>query len=366
MKKLRFGILSTAGIARKNWKAIFSSGNCVVTAVASRDRDRSRQFIAECQAQTPFETPPVPLGSYEELITAKNVDAVYIPLPTGLRQEWVLRAAAAGKHVLCEKPCAVSAARLQEMISACRESRVQFMDGVMFMHSPRLARVREILDDHKSVGPVRRISSAFSFLGGWDFLRGNIRVDGRLEPTGCLGDLGWYNIRFALWTMNWQLPHTVTGRILSQSDAVSGRASSPTEFSGELIFGGNVSMGFYCSFLAAFQQWVNVGGGQGWLQVPDFVHPANGYEPVFEVNRTEIRVADSGAKCPPGADPMVQGHPTAQDARMFRNFANQVFSGKLNDDWPMWALKTQQVLDACFEAARKNGSVKLRNVESVK
>ena len=219
MKKLRFGFLSAANIGRKNWKAIFNSGNCVVTAVASRDLERSRQFIAECQRETPFENPPAPLGSYEELIASKNVDAIYFPLPTGLRKEWVLRAAAAGKHVICEKPCAVSAADLEEMISACRKNRVQFMDGVMFMHNPRLARVREVLDDGKSVGPIRRISSAFSFYPGEDFFRDNIRVDGRLEPTGCLGDLGWYCIRFALWTMNWQLPRTVTGRILSQSAA---------------------------------------------------------------------------------------------------------------------------------------------------
>src|ERR1035437_8046264 len=139
MNKLRFGILSTAGIARKNWKAIFSSGNCVVPAVASRDVKRSRQFIAECQAETPFETPPAPLGSYEELLASKNVDAVYVPLPTGLRKEWVLRAAEAGKHVVCEKPCAVNAADLQEMISACPKNRVQLMDGVMFLHSTRTA-----------------------------------------------------------------------------------------------------------------------------------------------------------------------------------------------------------------------------------
>ena len=182
MKKLRFGILSTAGIARKNWPAIFSSGNCVVSAVASRDRDRSRQFIAECQARTPFENPPAALGSYEELLASKDVDAVYIPLPTGLRKEWVLRAAQAGKHVICEKPCGVSLAEVREMTGACKNHRVQFMDGVMFMHSPRLARVREFLDDNQSVGQVRRISSVFSFYGADDFFRDNIRVDGRLEP----------------------------------------------------------------------------------------------------------------------------------------------------------------------------------------
>jgi predicted dehydrogenase len=357
MNKLRFGILSAANIARKNWPAIFHSGNSVVTAVASRNLERSRQFIAECQAKTPFENPPAPLGSYEELIASKNVDAVYIPLPTGLRKEWVLRAAAAGKHVICEKPCALSVADLQEMISACRKNRVQFMDGVMFMHGPRLARVREVLGDGRSVGPVRRISSAFSFYVGGDFFRDDIRVNGRLEPTGCLGDLGWYCLRFALWTMNWQLPHTVTGRVLSQSAAVSGSLPTPTELSGELFFDGGVSAGFYCSFLASLQQWVSVSGQKGWLRLPDFVHPLDSYEPAFELNQSEVRVTESGGgKVPSGADRTAASHPTAQDTRMFRNFANQVFSGKLNDDWPMWALKTQQVMDACFESAR-NGSV---------
>ena len=101
MTKLRWGILGTAGIARKNWRAIYDSGNSIVTAVASRDVARSRKFIDECQAQNPFHPSPLALGSYEALIASPQVDAVYLPLPTGLRKEWVLRAAAAGKHVLC-------------------------------------------------------------------------------------------------------------------------------------------------------------------------------------------------------------------------------------------------------------------------
>jgi predicted dehydrogenase len=359
MNKLRIGILSAAGIARKNWPAIFHSGNCEITAVAGRDLERARRFIADCQQKHPFANPPAPLGSYEELIAAKNVDAVYLPLPTGLRGEWVRRAAEAGKHVICEKPCGVSFAEVRDLTGICRKNRVQFMDGVMFMHSPRLARVREVLDDAKSIGPVRRISSAFSFYFGDAFFRDNIRVDGRLEPAGCLGDLGWYSIRFALWALNWQLPSEVTGRILSLSTATNGRKPAPTEFSGELFFDGNVSMSFYCSFVASLQQWVNVGGMNGWLHMPDFVHPFDSYQPAFEVNRKEIRVTADGAKCPPGADPAEMGHPTSQDTWMFRNFANQVLSGKLNDDWPMWSLKTQIVLDACFEAARTNTAVKI-------
>ena len=315
----------------------------------------------EYQREFPFAAEPVALGSYEKLIASKDVDAVYIPLPTGLRKEWVLRAAAAGKHVVCEKPCGVSFADVQEMADACRKNRVQFMDGVMFMHSPRLPRVREALDDGKSVGSIRRISSAFSFCGNDEFSHGNIRLDGRLEPAGCLGDLGWYSIRFTLWAMKWQLPHTVAGRILSASEPTGGRVSTPTEFSGELLFDGSISAGFYCSFLAAQQQWAFISGSNGWLRLPDFVHPFNSREPAFEVNRTEIRVREAGAaqKQTPIPESAESGHATAQNTIMFRNFANQVFSGKLNEEWPMWALRTQQVLDACHKSSLKGTSLKL-------
>src|SRR5260221_8171530 len=152
--KLRWGILSTAQIARKNWKAIRNTGNGTVVAVASRDAGRARQFISECQTEAPMETMPQALGSYEELLASKDIDAVYIPLPTGLRKEWVLCAAQAGKHIVCEKPCATSVADLDEMIEACREHRVQFMDGVMFMHSRRLEALRAVLDDNTSVGGI--------------------------------------------------------------------------------------------------------------------------------------------------------------------------------------------------------------------
>jgi len=359
MKKLRIGFLSAAGIGKKNWKAIFNSGNCVVAAVASRDVQKSRQYIEECQREFAFAETPRAFGSYEELIASPKIDAVYVPLPTGLRKEWVLRAAAAGKHIICEKPCAASGAELAEMLAACKKNSVQFMDGVMFMHSPRLARVREILDDGKSVGRIRRISSAFSFYPADEiFFKDNIRTDGVLEPAGCLGDLGWYSIRFALWTLNWQLPRTVTGKILAHSSPANGHVPAPLEFSGELFFDGDVSISFYSSFLTGRQQWVHASGQNGWLWLPDFVHPLNSYEPAFEVNEKFVTVTGE-AKCPPGVDPLPQGHATAQDTRMFRNFANQIFSGKLNDDWPQWASKTQTVLDACLQAGRSGTAVEL-------
>ena len=351
MPPLRIGFLSTAGIGRKNWKAIRNSGNCVVSAVASRDMARGREFVAVGQREYPFEKPPAVLGSYEELLASPEVDAVYVPVPTGLRAEFVLRAAQNGKHVLCEKPCAATLADLEAMLAACRKHSVQFLDGVMFMHNPRLARVREVLDDGRSVGPVRHIASAFSFYPGEDFFRTNIRAHGALEPAGSLGDLGWYSIRFALWTLRWQLPESVFGRILSQSESFPGHPSAPVEFAATLYYPEGLTVDFHASFRAAKQQWIHVSGRNGWVRLPDFVHPFNGYEPALEVNDQFVSVA--GEPCPTGADPSESGHATAQDTRMWRNFANQIGTGKLNQEWPMWAWKTQKVLDACLQSARQ-------------
>jgi predicted dehydrogenase len=358
-KQLRWGILSTANIARKNWQAIQNSGNGTVTAVASRDAAKSLQFIQECQAAAPQASAPRALASYEALLQSPDVDAVYIPLPTGLRKEWVLKAARAGKHVVCEKPCGATLAEVQDMVRACRESKVQFMDGVMFMHSARLDRVREALDDGVSVGRLRRIATGFSFCAPEAFLSGNIRMHSGLEPHGCLGDLGWYCIRFALWALQWRLPHSVSGRFLARQSRGDSPSQVPTEFSGELLFDGGVSCTFYSSFLTEHQQWVHMSGTRGSISIPDFVLPYYGSEVAFEVNNPSFEVTGCQFNMAPHIrrQPVHEysnNHPNAQETRLFRNFAAQVLSGTLNEEWPDIALKTQQVMERCLESARSD------------
>ena len=360
--KLRWGILSTAEIARKNWMAIRHSGNGVVTAVASRDGRRSRDFIARCQREVPFQPTPQALSSYAALLASQEVDAVYIPLPTGLRKEWVIRAAEAGKHVVCEKPCASSIADLRQMLDACRRHRVQFLDGVMFMHSRRLEKMRQHLDDGSSVGQVKRIASAFAFRAPPEFFAGNIRAQSELEPFGCLGDLGWYCIRFALWTMKFQLPRRASGRLLSQFKHKQSSAPIPTEFSAELFFDDGVSSGFYCSFITGLQQWVHVSGTEGLLHLSDFVLPEQGRTLSFAVSHPVYHIAGCDFTMKSGTRHLTvrehsHGHPSAQETNLFRNFADQVRSGRLNEAWPDMALKTQQVMEACWASARAEGSV---------
>ena len=356
--KLRWGILSTANIARKNWKAIRNTGNSTVVAVASRAVERSRKFIDECQAEAPMEAVPKAYGSYEELLADREVNAVYIPLPTGLRKEWVLKAATAGKHIVCEKPCAISVAELTEMLNACREQRVQFMDGVMFMHSRRLEALRGVFNDAENFGQMRRIHSSFSFLADEGFFANNIRASSALEPFGCLGDLGWYCIRFALWARNELLPRRVIGRILNEVASKGSPAPVPTEFSGELFFDDGVSCSFYCSFRAHDEQWVTVSGTKGYIRVSDFVLPFYGNEVGFDLNNAKFNVAGCEFNMEEHRRRITipeysNSHPTSQETNLFRDFASQIHSGKMNEAWPTVALKTQQVMNACFESARE-------------
>ncbi|MEL6106934.1 MAG: Gfo/Idh/MocA family oxidoreductase, partial [Planctomycetota bacterium] len=210
----RWGILSTANISRKNWKAIRLSGNGVVAAVASRSAQSAERFIEECQAEVPFPTRPEAFADYQSLLESDRIDAVYVPLPTGLRKDWVIAAANAKKHVLIEKPLANTVEDARAMLDACEANGVQMMDGVMFDHSDRIEAIRSQLADG-AIGNVRRVQAHFSFAGDEAFHRENIRTDPKLEPHGCLGDLGWYCIRMILWANQFETPTQVAGRILT-------------------------------------------------------------------------------------------------------------------------------------------------------
>ena len=356
----RWGILSTAGIARKNWRAIRNTGNATIIAVASRVAAKAQAFIAECQTHVAFPQKPEAVDGYEALLSRDDVDAVYIPLPTGLRKEWVIKAAQAGKHVMCEKPCADTVEDLEEMVRACRENNVQFMDGIMYMHSDRLAAMRAVLDDGQSVGQIKRISAQFSFCAPDEFLESNIRVNSRLESMGCLGDLGWYTCRMALWVMNYEMPDKVTGRLLATRQNDDSPEPVPMEFSGEMLFANGVSAAFYNSFQTENMQLLNISGSKGYLALDDFVLPYYGNQLEFHTNN-----ASFSQDC---CDFHMERHsrhytigeysdskPMAQETNLFRNFSAIVNKRQVDELWPDIALKTQRILNACLDSARNGG-----------
>ena len=234
------------------------------------------------------------------------------------------------------------------------------MDGVMFTHSRRLDRIREVLGDGQSVGQIRRIVSQFSFIAPPGFFQSDIRTHSGLEPLGCLGDLGWYCLRFTLCILGGKLPGRVCGHTLASHGRPDSPAQVPTEFSAELFYPDGLSASLYCSFLADTQQWANLSGTKGFIYVPDFVLPHFGAEVGFEVcnpicrvtccdfnmedHRRRIAVQEYG-----------NSDPNSQEANMFRTFATLALSGRPDESWGLMALKTQQVLDACLQSAAGDG-----------
>lgn len=372
-KTCRWGILGTAGIARKNWLAMRLSGNSQVVAVASRNQASAQRFIDECSAQVPQAASPEALGSYQTLLDRDDIDAVYIPLPTALRHTWVTRAAEAGKHVIGEKPAAINAQHVEQMLAACQQHNVQYMDGVMFMHSQRLPLVRSLLDNSPSgaadakcigeqcIGELRRMSAQFSFAADESFRQSNIRTDSELEPYGCLGDLGWYCIRYFLWVMQGQMPIEVRARTLTQLQGLNSPQSVPGELSGELLFADGVTASFYNSFLTENQQWFHASGTKGYLRVDDFVLPYHGPEvavltgqDVFAVDNCSFHMQHHLRRH--AINEVDAGHASSQEVRMFRHFSDLVLSGQREAAWPNWTLQTQRVLDACFQSAQQDGA----------
>lgn len=356
----RWGILGAAFIARKNWQGIRDAGNATLVAVASRDLSRAQAFIDECQSSAPHAVVPEAMNDYKALLARTDIDAVYIPLPTGLRKEWVIRAAEAGKHVLVEKPVGVHAEDVVEIIAACAKHGVQFMDGVMFMHGRRLQQLRDVVD--RDVGPVRHISTQFSFMSDDEFQRSNIRAHGKLEPLGCLGDLGWYCLRFTLWAMNYATPVEVTGRMHSQTQQTAESPSVPLEFSGTLAFADGANASFYCSFTTTNAQWAIVSGGKGLLQVSDFVLPFHGSQTTYSLTRSEFELDRCKSSMHEGRkvesiDEPSSNAPGSQESGLFRTFSELVLSEKLDAHWPRISLQTQRVLDACLASARDGSKV---------
>ena len=358
----RWGILGTAGIAKKHWRGIRIAEGATITAVASRTRDNAQRFIDQCSATVPYANAVSAVAPYEALLERDDVDAVYIPLPTAMRHQWVIRAAEAGKHVLAEKPAACNATQVAEMLDACRQHNVQYMDGVMFMHSARLPLLRTLLDDPQNVGRLRRMTSQFSFCGDEEFRTRNIRVDSRLEPHGCLGDLGWYCIRLFLWVMQGSLPVNVRARMLSKLHGEGSPAPVPGEFSAELMVADGVSASFYNSFITENQQWAHISGERGYISIPDFVLPFHGAEVSATVGNDFFRVNN----CDFHMERHQRQHalaeyssafPGAQEVRLIEEFSRLVLEGTPSPLWPQWTLSTQRVLDACWQSAQNDGQV---------
>ena len=199
---VRWGVLGTANIAVKSViPALFASEKNELVAIGSRDAARGQAVASQLGI-------PRAHASYDDLLADDAVEAVYIPLPNGLHTEWTVRAARAGKHVLCEKPMALGLDECRRMLDACREAGVLFMEALMYRLHPQHARVRDLLDSGLLGEPTL-------FRASFCFSMRNPRDNVRLVPElggGALLDLGVYAIDSARFVLGAE-PTDVAGRV---------------------------------------------------------------------------------------------------------------------------------------------------------
>jgi D-xylose 1-dehydrogenase (NADP+, D-xylono-1,5-lactone-forming) len=180
--RLRIGILGAANIARSFISGVGPSASVRVTAIASRDIGKARRFANDTGVQRAY-------GSYEELLADPAIDAIYNPLPNALHAEWSIRACEAGKHVLCEKPLAVTGSEARAMFAAARRHRVVLVEGFPYRAQQHALKLNELVTGG-AIGRVQTMHAAFGFTLTDE---GNIRLDPTLGG-GALMDLGTYPV----------------------------------------------------------------------------------------------------------------------------------------------------------------------------
>ena len=343
------GILGTANIARKNILAIAQAKNVCTVVVGSRDPERARVYAEENDV-------PRSYGSYEEVLADGEVDGVYLPLPTTSHFEWVQKAAEKRKHILCEKPLALNAKDLLTMLRAAKAADVAFMDGVMFMHHHRMTRLREACSNLGPTGP-RQVNTHFSFKGDASFFENNIRVSANGDPLGCVGDLGWYNVRFSLFVFNYEMPSSVRCIVHRSSDD-----GVPFQASGTMIWSDDddLSLGvplaarsatFVCSFLHTECQSATVVGENGFIEMEDFVIPVSP-----SVGRFTKVKHNWGPKAQHiDAVRLDEDCHSNQTSAMWETFSAIANDAAQRPFWMEVALKTQVVMDALMQSSQKNG-----------
>jgi predicted dehydrogenase len=329
---VKFGILGTGWIATDVVPAA-TGPNCSFVAVGSRNLERAQAFASQHgTAETKA------YGSYREVIEDKNVDAVYIALPTDQHKEWTLACAAAGKHVLCEKPVAPTVEDVKEMIDACAAANVQFMDATHWVHHPRTATFKNLLSELKS--PPTNVAATFN----WQQMDpNNIRLNPTLEILGSIGDLGWY-CAVAAFVVYGEVPTSVVSHV-RRTVAPRGDKSSNMEI--PVIMGGH-AICHYSNNRTAFlsfdfdlceTQYVQVSAFDTTITLKDFVWPHN-----LQKLETEVRklvTFHTAGQAETFIDTLGE-HNRAHF--MFDNFSAQVKTGILNTEWPARTLAVHKTM----------------------
>jgi D-xylose 1-dehydrogenase (NADP+, D-xylono-1,5-lactone-forming) len=259
---VRWGILSTARINRLVIPPAQASPKVELVAVASRDAARAEAYAREWGMERAY-------GSYEALLEDADIEAVYISLPNSLHVPWSIRALEAGKHVLCEKPLARSAAEAEEAFDAAARAGHILMEAFMYRHNPQTTRLTQLVTEG-AIGRLRLVRAAFSFhLADPQNVRLRPDVEG-----GALMDVGCYCISGAR-LLAGEPEHVYAEQTL-------GPTGVDVVFAGTLRFPGDVVAQLDCGLVVPERDELEAIGEDGSLFLDD---PWHARRPVIELRR---------------------------------------------------------------------------------
>ena len=330
---LRFGILGAANIARSFARGVAASERVSIVALASRDADKGRAFAAEIGVERVH-------ASYEALLQDPDVDAVYIPLPNSLHAEWVIRAAQAGKHILCEKPLAVTAAETRAMFAAAHKYGVHLVEAYPYRAQPQTLKLRELLDSG-AIGRVQLIHASFGFIFSDP---ANIRLDPALGG-GALLDGGSYAANFVRMVAG-ELPSRVMASARWTDSGVSRTVVATLEFGSGLL--AQIS----CSFATAHHRHALISGDSGILETTYLNHAPEGAPLVIHLRRGIRNTALRETIETPGGDGFLA------EAEAFERLVT-LGAGHWNGSTEQESIDTAAILEAIQLSAKTDAWVRL-------
>ncbi|WP_137286689.1 Gfo/Idh/MocA family protein [Halorussus salinisoli] len=329
---MNFGIISTANIGRVAVVPAIRDTDHEVLAVASRDGDSAEAFAEQ------FDIPRA-YGSYDELLTDGDLDAVYNPLPNALHAEWTKKAADAGLHVLCEKPLAVDAEQARGVGDHCDEQGVTLMEAFMYRYHPRTERAAEIA--REQLGEIRSVKASFQFPMDDP---GNVRLSPNLAG-GSLMDVGCYAVNAARLFLG--EPDRAYATTHDAGDyGVDTKLAGVLEYDGgdDGAAAAGATAEVSCGFETADSQWYRVEAEDGWLEAREAFAPRGegGVELAYEVDGRHV---------------VESFDPTDQYRLEVEHLAECVEAGNSPRTDADEAVRNMATIDALYESAEKGEAV---------
>ena len=237
-------MLSTARINQALFLPLRTSARNELTAVASRELERAQAYANQHGIPRAF-------GSYEALLADPDVDVIYNPLPNSMHAEWTIKAAEAGKHVLCEKPLANTVEEVDAMTRASEKAGIVLMEAFMYRHHPQTLKVKELVDQ-EAIGRLQFIRGAFTFnIADEEDVRLNASLGG-----GSIWDVGCYPISYTRLIAGSE-PLQVFGQQIVGSHGVD------ETFAGQMLFPDNVFAQFDSGFRTPVRTHIELIGDKG-------------------------------------------------------------------------------------------------------